>query len=134
MVAVVLVLFFALGAWVGQVDPTGSSDPMDRAVVHRQVEAWKARWPQLPGPASRYVTLSRSLKNQGGRLDAVRKALVLDPSNTDIWCRWLDEGGGPGSPSTARVSDRLNRTELAVLLSELKPAEVCGIVPDRKRR
>jgi hypothetical protein len=133
-VAVSLILFFALGAWVAQSGEGGSKDPMDRAVVHAQVESWRGRWPQLPGPASRYVSLSASLKNQGSRLDAVREALILSPSNTDLWCLWLAEGGGPGSPSTAKVSDRLNREELAVLLSKLDPPEICGIRPDAERR
>ena len=87
IVATVVVILFGIGTWIG-LSPLQAllSSPSDHEAVHTVTARMRARWPQVPGPPSRYVEeASRAIRVGEGRA-AARKlgmAVALDPDHTE---------------------------------------------------
>ena len=87
VVAIVLVVLFGLGSWVG-LAPLHAvlSDPSDHEAVHVVAERFRARWPQVPGPPERYMADAHAALRDGEPAAAARRlamTIAIDPDHSE---------------------------------------------------
>ncbi len=93
VVAVSIVIFLALGAWLTRTSVVEERQPRlsDQDTVHRLARRFKERWRQVPGPPSIYLAQGIAAYRRGDVPEAVRRlgmSVALHPDGVDAWL-WL---------------------------------------------
>jgi hypothetical protein len=85
--------------WVVSTGRTIHDDLADKEVVHSVAERMAERWPQIPGPPSRYANEAKEAMLKGSFVEAARwstKALALNPNDAESWILLVVASSQPG--------------------------------------
>ncbi|MGB0640730.1 MAG: hypothetical protein ACPGTU_15435 [Myxococcota bacterium] len=118
VIATCSVIFLSITMWVVSFQ-RGSNDALvDKEVVHRLAERMVERWPQVPGPSTRYASEAKKAMAKGSGVEAARwstKALALDPNDAESWILLIVASSQLGFPNPI-----LSNTESASILSAIE--------------